>query len=108
MNKKIIKYYVKKFLVYTIFIICIILISPKIVDKISELKNKDNEIKQIQSHTNTLPGYTLETNGEEWRWVGKSGNISILYENTRAKTINDAWVHYNYNYDNKSSWITAE
>lgn len=46
-------------------------------------------------HSAPPPGYTIETNGKEWKW--KAGLMDQIWASpTRAGAVDSAWLQYNY------------
>ena len=63
--------------------------------------------EQPQVHTNMPPGWTLETNGEEWRFVSRNGPDMFL-STTREKAIRDAWSFWRHCNRVEGTWVTVE
>ena len=49
----------------------------------------------VEVKTNMPPGWRLQTDGKEWRWVDANGG-SWLPLSSRERAIKNAWEHYNY------------
>ena len=60
-----------------------------------------NKIKTWLGFGELPPGYYLETNGRQWRWVDKDGYTTIFSSRFRCFSVQDAWSWYRYRENKK-------